>query len=386
MPIAARSRFFAVPLVLVLVTAASGAQAQLDADQPATPAPKPKPGKKPAKPAKKPAKEETKAAPAEEGTPKPAADADKPAAEEGKAAPEEAKPADEADKKKAAPEEVAKESESDITNTREDPNVRYYFVGLRYRGTVIPKFIENLFVDEGATVYSNTVGVELDMRKGGQSMMPWVAFTDYSMGDTLFHQKGSTVVPPVDAPNYSVVNSSLKAIYLGLDELWSVPIDPQTHHWDFEFGFGVGIGVVFGNLQNNWVYQSPANNPGPLVSANGVHFTPCQQFDASPPPMTTPGKLGCSVADHQNAQTPKVGGYVEKNWFNGGSVPVIFPHIAFPQLDVRYKPIKQMEARLSLGFSLTGFWFGLSADYGLENTENKSPKASRSHTRLRDML
>jgi hypothetical protein len=381
MPIAARSRSAALAVLIASLTAASGAQAQLDADQPATPAPKPKPGKKPAKPTKKPAKEETKPAPAEESTPKPAADTDKSAADEGKAAPDEGKPAsDEKVEKKAATEEVAKGSESDITNTREDPNVRYYFVGLRYRGTIIPKFIENLFVDEGATVYSNTIGVELDMRKGGQSMMPWITFTDYSMGDTLFHQKGSTFVAPVDAPNYSLVNSSLKAIYLGLDELWSVPIDPQTHHFDFEFGFGVGIGFVFGNLVNNWVYQSP-NNDGPLVNANGVHFTPCQQFDSGPT-----GPLGCKTSDHQNASTPKVGGYVEKNWFNGGSVPVIFPHISFPQLGVRYKPIKQMEARLSLGFSLTGFWFGLSADYGLENTENKSPKASRNQTRLRDML
>jgi hypothetical protein len=28
--------------------------------------------------------------------------------------------------------------------------------------------------------------------------------------------------------------------------------------------------------------------------------------------------------------------------------------------------MKQLEARVGGGFSLTGFWFGLSADYGLE--------------------
>jgi hypothetical protein len=30
--------------------------------------------------------------------------------------------------------------------------------------------------------------------------------------------------------------------------------------------------------------------------------------------------------------------------------------------------MKQLETRLGVGFSLTGFWFGLSANYGLEKT------------------
>ena len=56
-------------------------------------------------------------------------------------------------------------------------------------------------------------------------------------------------------------------------------------------------------------------------------------------------------------------------------MPVLFPHRHFPQLGLRYKPIKQFEARLGLGFSLTGFWFGLSGDYGLE----KQPDSERAH-------
>jgi hypothetical protein len=75
----------------------------------------------------------------------------------------------------------------------------------------------------------------------------------------------------------------------------------------------------------------------------------------------------------------KVGNYVEQNWFNGGPVPVIFPHIAIPQFGLRYKPIPEFEARLSLGFQITGFWFGLSADYGLEqrpHTEKAAPTPS----------
>jgi hypothetical protein len=262
----------------------------------------------------------------------------------------------------------------DNTDTKEDPNVRYYFIGLRYRGTIIPQFFESLFVDEGRTVYSNTFGVEIDMRKGGQSMIPWIIFTEYGMSDTLFHQKGTDTALP---GNYSVVNSSLKALYLGLDELWSAPID-ESHHWDFEYGFGVGIGIVFGDLQNNWVHVDDTNGPLQATTGNPPHrYARCQ--------LATDGP-GCSTSDHQNAPVAKVGNYVEKNWFNGGSVPVIFPNIVFPSLGVRYKPIKQFEARFHVGFSLTGFWFGLSADYGLEKAEDKSVKASSSLSHMRDML
>ncbi|HXN34484.1 MAG TPA: hypothetical protein VN894_21630 [Polyangiaceae bacterium] len=268
---------------------------------------------------------------------------------------------------------VAKEQEVPITDTREDPNRRYYFLGLRYRGTVVPQFLMNLFVDEGTTVYSNTIGAELDMRKQGQSTIPWIVYTDYNMGDTLFHQKGQ---PTIDS-NYTVVNSSLKALYLGLDQLWSVPLD-ESHHWDFEFGFGVGLGVLFGDLQNDWVYQDPN---GPLVASTGVHYSECGPFDPG-----VASRPSCHSDNHQgNPMPPKVGPYHEPFWFSGGSVPNIFPYISFPQLGVRYKPIKQMEARLGVGFSLTGFWFGLSADYGLETPE-KSPKASSSLARLHDML
>jgi hypothetical protein len=135
-------------------------------------------------------------------------------------------------------------------------------------------------------------------------------------------------------------------------------------HWSFEFGFGVGLGLVFGNLYNNWVYPG-----GGLVASNGEHFQECQSQANGP---------SCTPGNHQNATVPKVGGYIEPNWFNGGSVPIIFPNIWFPTLGVRYKPIKMLESRLQVGFSLTGFWFGLSADYGLEKTRDPAGSGKRS--------
>jgi hypothetical protein len=249
------------------------------------------------------------------------------------------------------------EAEGLNTSTTELPGKRYYFIGLRYRATVIPQFLVNLFVNEGATFVEHTFGAEVDLRKDNQSTIPWIVYQSFSTPDTLFLQKNGDP-PPDQASNWSVVNSSLSALFLGLDELWSAPLD-ENHHWDFEYGFGVGIGIVFGSLTNNWVYDDPN---GKLVSSTGRHFSVCQ----------TQSGGSCNVGAHKNATIAKVvsnGGYDEPNWFNGGSIPVLFPHIAIPQLGIRWKPVKQFESRLSIGFSLTGFFFGISGNYGLEKKD-----------------
>jgi hypothetical protein len=246
----------------------------------------------------------------------------------------------------------------------EDPTKPYYFVGVRYRGTVVPSFLEHLFVNDGSTIYSNTLGLEAERRKDGQSMILWAAFTEYGFGNTLFFQKNEQDLPQ----NYSIVNSGLKGVYVGIDESWSVPI---RNDMQFEYGFGLGLGVIFGNLENDWVTIANAGDPGAVKGSNGQYYVPCQAQSDGP---------SCTTALHQNASTAKVGGYVEKNWLNGGAVPVVFPHIAIPQLGLRYKPIPELEARLSLGFSITGFWFGLSADYGLEQRHHTEKPATTPST------
>src|SRR5262245_41118290 len=57
--------------------------------------------------------------------------------------------------------------EWDVYDVTETPGKNYMFVGLRYRGNLIPQFMINMFVDEGATVYTNMIGVEFDLRKDG---------------------------------------------------------------------------------------------------------------------------------------------------------------------------------------------------------------------------
>jgi len=244
--------------------------------------------------------------------------------------------------------------ESKSTDVTEQPGKTYYYLGLRYRGTIIPKFMENLFVDEGATIYSNTIGLELDMRKDGFSLIPAISYTEYGTDNILFLEKGKD---PGLAGNWNNIKSSLKGLYATADLLWSIKVAKNV---DFEYGAGFGIGYIFGDLETSWVYQ---DQNGPYQTSGGQRFSPCTTATAT--------KVGCQSIDHQNSEKIKINHYVEPSWFDGGSRPNIFLHLAIPQFGIRVKPVKEFQARLGIGFSLTGFWFGLSGDYGLERALEK---------------
>ena len=309
---------------------------------------------KPKKKGAKPAASATATAAAPDPTPDPAPPPPPPP-------PTEAADTD-ASTKKALP-ETPPEKTWDLSDTREDPSKRYYFFGLRYRGDVIPQFVINAFVDGGSTIYSNAIGVELDSRKDGFSQVFGLTLQNYNTGDLLFLQKDK----PQTANNYSVVNSSLNAIYASVDFLWSVPLD-TSHHLDFEYGLGVGLGVVFGDLHDDWVYGG--------VGAPGSYYDPTTNQHFQQCPNTTVDGA-CSPTNHSNATVNKVGNYSEQAGI-AGPKPILFPMVNFPQIGLRYKPVKTFEARLGIGFSLTGFWFGISGDYGMEQQDDSTltkPKA-----------
>jgi hypothetical protein len=237
-----------------------------------------------------------------------------------------------------------------MKDVEEKPGKSYFFVGLRYRGNIIPAFMFDLFFEQGKTIYTNMIGVEFDLRKDGFSLIPALSYHELGTGDILVKQKNTKDEPQ----NYSVINSGLKLVYATVDLLWSQKI---SKNFEFEYGAGFGLAAVFGDLENNWVKLDNPN--GQFVAANGNHYSPC-------PAPEGPQGSGCNHLDHSNSQQIKVGGYTEPSWFSGGSKPVVWPWISVPQIGLRYKPIKNFVARLGLGFALTGFWFGINGEYGLE--------------------
>jgi hypothetical protein len=251
-----------------------------------------------------------------------------------------------APKKKGKKEEsTPPESSSGESSAVEEPGRTYYFVGLRYRGIVIPKFMMNFFGEGGRTVYVNGFGPEVGIRKDGfeYNLSAWYAA--YSMVKTPFKASNDEI----DA--WEIVWSSVKVIYLTSDFLWSHEFSPE---FALNYGLGAGIGFVFGDLHRNQAYP-----PGGDANVDPYRWNTCR--GVHDPGFVAPnGNFYCDdIADHNHYD-----GYTEPSWANGGSKPIIFPWLAL-QTGLRFKPHRNFAARLDLGIGTSGFFFGLGADYGI---------------------
>ena len=244
----------------------------------------------------------------------------------------------------------------------EDPNKAYRFIGLRFRNLIVPKFMINLFADGGATVNAFTFGPEFTTRKDHLEFNLALSYADYSMDTFMFKGKSD------GKEAFEKVSSTMKLLYLTLDILYEVPIDSKGR-FAFLFGGGVGLAPVFGNLYRNQAYPKDPNNVDP---DDPGAWDDCRA--AGDPAVTQGLPTGKQYCDDENDHFVRRGShsnqepdnqYDEPSWFNGGSKPSIFPWISLPQFSLRIKPIKQFQTRIDLGFSITGFFFGMNAGYAL---------------------
>ncbi len=215
----------------------------------------------------------------------------------------------------------------------------YRFAGLRFRNVIVPQFMINIFADGGASVNVFTFGPELSTRRDGFEIDLALSYADYSMNPFLFKGKNDGE----DA--WEMVSSDMKLVYFTIDILHEIPLDKEKGRFSLLVGGGVGLGVVFGDLYRAQAFPNQPNASPDNVAA----WSRC----------TGPGGFYCDASNNH------YGDYAEPSWANGGSKPMVFPWISLPQVSFRYKPIKQLQTRLDAGFSITGFFFGLSAGYGL---------------------
>jgi hypothetical protein len=252
------------------------------------------------------------------------------------------------EKEKAAP---APEKPDPKYDPLEEEGKRYNFVGLRFRDVIVPKFMINWFAEGGATVNVAMFGPEFSTRKNGTEVDFAVQYADYSMNRLIF--KGTSEQDEA----YEAVSSSMKMMLFTADLLFNVPID-KTGKFSFLIGGGIGIGVLFGDLNRAQAY--PADNSSKADPNDPSKWGTCTGNSATPTTST-----GVAYCDSENGANTRFGNYSEPSWANGGSKPNIFPWLSLPQLSFRYKPIKQLQTRFDTGFSTSGFFFGLSAGYGL---------------------
>lgn len=252
------------------------------------------------------------------------------------------------EKEKAPPAADAPAAADPKYDPLEEQGKRYNFVGLRFRDVIVPKFMINWFADGGATVNVAMFGPEFSTRKNGIEADFAVQYADYSMNPFMFKGKNE------GEEAYEIVSSSLKMFLFTAEILYDVPID-KTGKFSFLIGGGIGFGVVFGNLNRQQAF--PADG-----STTADPNDPSKWKGCTGPAGTTTTSSGAPYCDASNNH---FNGYTEPSWANGGSKPNIFPWLSLPQLSFRYKPIKQLQTRFDTGFSTSGFFFGLSAGYGL---------------------
>jgi hypothetical protein len=241
--------------------------------------------------------------------------------------------------KELDPGEIERAKQAEMADSPvELPGKTYYFVGLRYRGMLVPKFMMNLFGDGGTSVYVHGIGPEFTVRKDNFEYVLSAWWAGYNMDPTLFKASSD----PDTA--YEYVKTSLNVLYLTSDFNWTTQIDPM---FGFNFGIGAGFGFVWGDLIRNQAYP---NGNGGWATCEGDPAYPAHAKD------THNGYCGTDNHHYNN--------YKEPSWANGGSKPIVFPWLAL-QTGVRIKPHRNVMARIDLGWAITGPFFGISGNYGL---------------------
>lgn len=232
--------------------------------------------------------------------------------------------------------------------TPAEGKVAYHF-GARYRLGLLPQPLLSVFARGGSTYLFHFLGVELDARWKGFSVTPALAYADLTTKGDAFGDKSHS------GPGYvSYVRSDLRAILATVDIAWTFPL---SHAVDAEIGAGIGVGVPFGNLINNWVYQTA---DGPLVLGNN-RYAACK---------TVNDGIGCRPQDHAAPTPIRINGYIEKGWAGGGSSPTVIPWLAIPQAALRFRLSRAYAMRVGVGFATTGFWVGLGVTRALSSSQH----------------
>ena len=258
-------------------------------------------------------------------------DYDEEAAQEEGDAEEEAK---EEEQPMTQEQEVAAQEAATADSPVELPGRTYHFVGLRYRGIIVPKFMMNLFGDGGTTVYIDAIGPEFGVRRDGFEYLFSLWWADYGMEETPFKASDDPDVA------WEIVESEINVVYLTADFLWSHDFSPE---FALNYGMGAGFGIVWGPLYRTQAHPAGSDDP--------YEYEKCDD-EFRPDPV---------YCDDDNEHYDD---YTEPSWADGGSKPVLFPWFVL-QTGFRFKPHRHFAGRIDLGFGTSGFFFGVGADYGL---------------------
>jgi hypothetical protein len=259
----------------------------------------------------------------------------------------------EADKAADKDMKARNEKALDANDPTEDPSKTYYFVGLRYRHSILPKFMLNLFVAGGPKAVSiPSFGLEGGMRKDGFETLLSLTYADWGMDPFPF--KGLDE----DDTAYEIVKSDLKLYNVAVDLLWSTDFNKM---FSFLYGATAGISIVTGDLYR--AQAMPAGGDNKALAGDPYTYVPCPANAAGNGPAAKGAY--CDASNDHYGDPANKSGYSDKSWFNGGKKPNLYA-IFGPQIGFRFKPVKQFVARVDVGWNIfIGPFFGLGLQYGI---------------------
>ena len=225
------------------------------------------------------------------------------------------------------------------------PTTAGTFLGARYRGLLIPRFVMNIAADGGRFLVVPGAALTLTVPSGDIDVMISLGYLSYRMGDTPFKPKGR---PDTE---WEIVSSDLQALTAAVDLLWTIPLD-AAKRFSFRVGGGVGVGYTFlGDLRRTQAF------PGNFKPGDPYAYRKCDG------PNDPRGSFRyCNTLDKDASH---YNGYAEPNWFNGGVRPLIYPWLVLPDLGLTWKPTPGVAVYLEAGLTLSGFLTGLGMRFAL---------------------
>lgn len=218
------------------------------------------------------------------------------------------------------------------------------FVGVAYRGYLVPKFLTNIFGEGGRTFVAPGAGITLTRVSDRLDLTFSLDFAAFHMGPTPFKPDGT---PDTE---YEIIESDLSSLHTTLQLQWNVPLDAQQRV-RFRIGGGIGIGIMpFGDLYRTQAY------PASFTPSDPYTYLPCQGPNNPAGSFRYCNQLD-KDADHYN-------GYAEPSWFNDGARPTIYPWVALPIVGLSFRPTTRIAVDVDIAPFIGGLLTSVGARFG----------------------
>jgi hypothetical protein len=219
------------------------------------------------------------------------------------------------------------------------------WLGVRYYGVVIPKFVMNLVADGGTNLIVPGGAFTFTTRTSDVDLTFALGYLSYRMGNTPFKPHGE---PDTE---WEFVGSNLQGLTASVDLMWSFPLD-AAKDWAFRVGGSVGLGwMLLGDMSRVQSYP-----------ANGKPGDPYAYLECLGPNNPRGTYRYCNALDKDAAHYP---GYAEPDWFHGGIRPSVFPMLVLPQIGLTFHPSRTTAIDLDTGVSISGILTSLGFRVGL---------------------